>query len=881
MFTPDPTGLIGEYLFEAPTGASGTIVRNTQSPGTLDGTIIQNAVDYPLGAVADVPTGFPTSTSFDYNVLRTLLNEGVDPDSPGDQAANAQYVQVAGFPDLSQLTVEAWVKVDYAATTGAFQVPAPGTYSDGKVGFGACPQPVCMSFSWYLFLSTLQTDRNLILTIIGDNVTQGLPKSEDGSGGSGGVVSENIVAGGNQWTHIAASVGPYSGDPSKLIMRVYIDGVDSYQEMVTDDDGAVHNIPRITDQSIDASANSLLRLGIFRDVLPNLDYQYSGRMCGVRIYNRPLTRQQICADIAADTGAPEVMSYPPSINFGAVAEGLITTQPITVAVRGCLDTIATVSFVGATGGFSLPLGNSVNIRGADRYDGIGEGTVWLAYTTGAVGSTSNATLQLDVTATVFNEQIDVVASTRARPSASIVLVLDRSGSMSSNVGVPGVAKVDSLRESARTFVNLMQDGDSVGIVRYNENAPEPHFALVDAGPEDIGAGRNAATTYINGSQLTPDGYTSIGDGVFEAGEMLSGNSDDVQAMVVMTDGIENRDRFLSDPDVQTRLTEQTYAVGLGSPANISTTALNAITSGTGSYLLVTGEIDTNNRFKLTKYFTQILSDIDNMNIVVDPEGVVTSSNVQKIPFTMNETDIDVDVILLSNNARNIRFAIEAPDGTLIDTTNTGTFPNVKFIQKDDVGYYRIRMPVFLDGPEKHIGTWRAHISFAKKPGGDDVNVSVAIPYSFMVRTRSNFDFGFVLTQVANTIGAPFYLDVCMREYGIPVTNRFDVTAEITGPTGGINTVSLQPAGEGGYGLTLDDNVVPGVYTIRVRAKGTTFKGSRIEREKTLTGVILKDNQNTGTPGRPRIEKLLKVLNRCCMVVATLLFILVLIELFGK
>ncbi len=154
MFTPDPAGLIGEYMFEAPTGPGGTVVRNTANPGTLDGTVVHNAAAYPLGPVADVPAGFPTPTSFDFNVLRTLLGEGVDPNNPGDQRANAQYVEVTAFPDLQQLTVEAWVKVDYAKTPGAFQVPLSGTFPDGEIGFGACPQPVCMSFSWYLFLST-------------------------------------------------------------------------------------------------------------------------------------------------------------------------------------------------------------------------------------------------------------------------------------------------------------------------------------------------------------------------------------------------------------------------------------------------------------------------------------------------------------------------------------------------------------------------------------------------------------------------------------------------------------------------------------------------------------------------------------------------------
>jgi len=122
-----------------------------------------------------------------------------------------------------------------------------------------------------LFLSTLQTDRNLILTVIPDGVTQGLPKQQDGASN---------------------------------IMHAYINGIDSYVEQVsafTDPAGSPpRNILRITDQSITRSPGRPLRLGIFRDVRPDLDYQFLGRMCGVRIYDRALSARQVLDDYRFD-----------------------------------------------------------------------------------------------------------------------------------------------------------------------------------------------------------------------------------------------------------------------------------------------------------------------------------------------------------------------------------------------------------------------------------------------------------------------------------------------------------------------------------------------------------------------------------------------------
>ena len=98
MFTPDPTGLISEYLFENPQ-TDGT-VRNTANPGTLDGTIVDGG--FPLQAVSDVPPSFQGAGSLDYNVLRQAGT------AAGVTAADTQLVRVTNFPDPpgDELTVE-------------------------------------------------------------------------------------------------------------------------------------------------------------------------------------------------------------------------------------------------------------------------------------------------------------------------------------------------------------------------------------------------------------------------------------------------------------------------------------------------------------------------------------------------------------------------------------------------------------------------------------------------------------------------------------------------------------------------------------------------------------------------------------------------------
>src|SRR5262249_39510883 len=75
----------------------------------------------------------------------------------------------------------------------------------------------------------------------------------------------------------------------------------------------------------------------------------------------------------------------------------------------------------------------------------------------------------------------------------------------------------------------------------------------------------------------------------------------------------------------------------------------------------------------------------------------------------------------------------------------------------------------------------------------------------------------------------------LMEYDVPVEHRAIVRAEITRPDGGTTTLVLteQEAGYFAAGFTADQI---GLYTIRVRATGTTFYGTPFQREQTLTAI---------------------------------------------
>lgn len=71
----------------------------------------------------------------------------------------------------------------------------------------------------------------------------------------------------------------------------------------------------------------------------------------------------------------------------------------------------------------------------------------------------------------------------------MVLVLDRSGSMNDDAGDTST-KVQKLREAANAFISIMQPGDGIGLVRFNETA-QRLMEVQDVGAAPGGAGRMA------------------------------------------------------------------------------------------------------------------------------------------------------------------------------------------------------------------------------------------------------------------------------------------------------------------------------------------------------------------------------------------------------
>ncbi|HEX6510378.1 MAG TPA: LodA/GoxA family CTQ-dependent oxidase, partial [Chloroflexota bacterium] len=504
--------------------------------------------------------------------------------------------------------------------------------------------------------------------------------------------------------------------------------------------------------------------------------------------------------------------------------------------------------------------------------------LWVLYQTGPVGEHISDQLTVTEASSGATWMIPITANTVARKVAVATLVLDRSGSMSEDRG-DGQSKHDSVVEASSIMVDVMLEGDAIGVVAFNNTASTPESATT-LGPagDPFDPGRMNTKGILAGPGLTPSGSTSIGAGIVAGRNVLNaaGPGFDVRSLVVLTDGVENTPPWIAD--VAPQIDDFTYAVGLGTPQNTSAAALQAISGNHGGYLLLTGAVSGDNQFILTKYFLQILAGISNAEIVLDPQGVLLPGQRQEIPFQMTEADAGMDVILLTPFPELVDFRLEAPSASVIEPWRSGGSTGIAYSISQGNSYYRVVLPQqLIPGRLDQAGTWKALLTIGRPqrertdnppgqdlfpprwrnaglvPGTSELAASVGergrLPYSLVVHAYSNLSFKASLVQVSYEPGAKVDIHATLAESGLPTRPGAAVWAEVTRPDGTKPTIHLVETEPGQFSGSFVA-AVPGIYQCHVKARGLTRRGNAFRREQTLTaGVWYGGDQPSPTGGQ--------------------------------
>lgn len=580
---------------------------------------------------------------------------------------------------------------------------------------------------------------------------------------------------------------------------------------------------------------------------------------------------------------PLITLVTPSVDFGNVPANLTTDWPVKFDVRTCRPIKFRITGVGGAN-FSIPIDQGDVVTDHHHVNDPVRANVFLEFRalgTANVVQPGTATISAFIddtegyfTGTLGAEYqvgtwtVGLSARPVSAPRAAVTFVLDRSGSMSDSAG-PAGTKYDLLRSSLRVVAALMRNNDAIGLVTFDSTLiGTPATATLTPSMPQMGtvsprgAGRQAVETAIVSGALEPRNGTAIGQGMIDGAALLQTVQTDTnyptKAMVVMTDGNENVTPFVTNMAVTTAIawfSNNVYAIGLGDETNVSAGTLGAV----ARYQLITGNITTSaQQFLLTKYFLQILAQISDSAIVVDPQGELRPGDVHRISFDLSECDVSMDVVAICPMAPLLDLTLEAPDGTVIDVTSG---PNVTLQIDAGDEFYRVQLPAIpANVAGTHAGRWTAVLRIRdlckdgtaellrRSEEGNQVLAGIdqqtlasvakrgALPYQIFVQSYSNLMMTVEVRQDGFLPGSELTLLANLQEYRRPVAGRAQVVVEVSEPDGREVQVQLDEVAPGrfkGQHTTSDK----GIYQCRFRATGTTRAGRLFQREDTRTAVI--------------------------------------------
>ncbi|MBZ9713514.1 vWA domain-containing protein [Deinococcus multiflagellatus] len=242
----------------------------------------------------------------------------------------------------------------------------------------------------------------------------------------------------------------------------------------------------------------------------------------------------------------------------------------------------------------------------------------------------------------------------------VMIVFDKSGSMTLPNGTGSDNRLNSAKNAARLFADLLRDSSNnrVGLISFSTAAaPSPELPLTIA--SSAPAAMNTALTSVNAG-----GATSIGGGLRAAVTALNASSNPNKAILLLTDGVENTAPMIAE--VQGRAPNQLRdthlcAVGFGTPGSLDGPKLRDLAERQGGAYRADADPLT-----LNKYFVECFADIFDTFVGKDPIGVLRAGAHASAP-TVHVASSDTEVVFVLSWEQNLpkgalRLAVTTPTG---------------------------------------------------------------------------------------------------------------------------------------------------------------------------------------------------------------------------
>ncbi len=372
-----------------------------------------------------------------------------------------------------------------------------------------------------------------------------------------------------------------------------------------------------------------------------------------------------------------------------------------------------------------------------------------------------------------------------------------------------------MQTAASDLIDLVDTGSSLGIVSFNESADTVHLPTLIVNL----ATRSAIETSIN--TLAAGGFTSIGAGVKEARDLLS-PLDPPRAIIILTDGQENRSPYLStmmeeDSDISV------YAIGMGAPETLHPDSLVNLAEHTNGYVDLTEDFEDSDPNVLTKFLIQIVGEITGSGALLDPAKRILPGEKQEFPTLIGEADKSVDIIIIKPSHAPLGLEITSPSGK--------SWPEVRehVSTNGRVARYRISLPpCYFKNYERNFGEWRVEVSLPAEAyrawledqdgdnPGEPVTVEESLAYSLAIHSRTSLRMRCRIKQTGFAPGSSMKLRVDLEDRGEPVDSKYTLDVGVTDPNNH-RKVLKQDSGEGpGHNFTIIGSET-GIYRWDIKA----------------------------------------------------------------
>lgn len=334
------------------------------------------------------------------------------------------------------------------------------------------------------------------------------------------------------------------------------------------------------------------------------------------------------------------------------------------------------------------------------------------------------TVQVSADAGNLPQAPQVFAVAGLLPRSDVVLVMDRSGSMSLNSGTPGVTKLEALQSAANEFADLLDlgGGHRLGLVQFEENLVPfmPAFNLQLLGAGNVVAAHTAINSMVAG------GWTNIIAGVNEADNQLGTIAPPFprQTIVVFSDGKHNRPVGSNLNNINATVAAGNYrfcSIGFGD--DVDDAILTNVANNNGGIHVNEQDLSP---LQLTKYFLTVGALVHDMTVLADPVYQLGAGETASLSVNLSKLDQSVTFAVnwTGQQAKDIDLALQAPDKRC-----RIPLKNHQGLQTTQGDYYRlirVELPYICKGVTVHEGQWTINAKPAEISGDAKETVDIMI-----------------------------------------------------------------------------------------------------------------------------------------------------------